>query len=310
MSNLTYTLADLKAAAKNAAGITDASVEFDTGNASADLVNDAIQLLANEHPWSWLRRPLILSVTATANASASRTSNVVTFTSNAHGLLAGDWIRITGSTDADGEFFVGSVTTNTFTVNSTGTAGALAAGGSWIPGFVALPADFSGLVTIQRNSQVRTMSPCSGDRLLRYRTAGGVVMAGPTGYRYAIRQTPQTGVTATPTKRLELYPAPTEAEAAAFAGEYRRFVPKVSGSTDVPDVGIECHAALRRLCRAMALSSEEERGGEDWRLYERQLQQLKERDGGESDILGALEGGVDDCDLGVDGLYPTRISPA
>jgi hypothetical protein len=101
MSNVTYTVTDLTAAIKHAVALSGSSLP--TGNAETDLINDAIQILAGEHDWNWLRKPLILDFTAHTNTSVVRTSNVLTVTYTAHGLVAGDYVRITGSTSADGE---------------------------------------------------------------------------------------------------------------------------------------------------------------------------------------------------------------
>lgn len=309
MSLVTYTLADLAAAAANAAGIANGA-DFDTGNAQADLVNDAVQQLAGEHEWSWLRKPLILNVTATANSSIVRTSSVLTVTSNAHGLVAGDFIRVTGSTSADGEYFVATAATNTFTLNQTGSDESLATAGSWIPGFIALPSDFAGLRVLERNSQIRTVFPTSMERITRYRSSGGIYLTGPTGFYYHIRTIPQVSATTSPTKRLELYPTPTAAETAALAGEYTRFVPKMSGGTSVADIALNLFPCLKQLCRAKAIASEEERQGTDWAIYERLLGKAIDRDGDEQPNLGQIEGGVGDDIMGEDHLYPTRISAA
>lgn len=311
MSAVTYTLADLTAAAANAAGIANGA-DFDSGNAQADLVNDAIQQLAGEHDWSWLRKPLVLSIAITAATSISRTSNVLTVTSNAHGLVAGDFIRITGSTSADGQYYVVTAATNTFTLNQSGSDEALATPGSWIPGFIALPADFAGLRVLQRNGgQFGPCVPTGMQRLTQYRTNGGIYSIAPSGFLYAVRTIPQISATTSPTKRLELYPTPLAAETVIMAGEYTRFVPKVSGGTAVADIALNLFPCLRRLCRALAISTEEERAGEDWRMYERMLATAISRDGDEQPNLGQLQGGVDDVGgLERDYLYPFQITPA
>lgn len=314
MSNLKYTWDQLVAAAKNACAITSTGTDFDTGNASIDLVNDAVAMFAGEHDWSWLRRPLILAFVAVALSSLVRASGVLTATRTAHGLVAGDFLRVTGSTSADGEYFVASVpTVDTFTLNQTGTDETLATAGSYITGFVPLPADFLGLVNVERNSQVRTVYPVSQNRIDRFRTSGGIYMVGPTGFFYAIRAVPQTSDTGVGVMRMELYPTPTEAETAAMIGEYRRQPPVRTSGNSVPDLGPsgQVYACLRALCRAMAISTEEERAGEDWRRYERMLAKCIEQDGNQESVLGMMEGGIDDsAGYAPDHLYPTNIYAA
>jgi len=164
---------------------------------------------------------------------------------------------------------------------------------------------------LHRFSTIASVRPASLDLITRYRTGGGIFTAGPFNFLYAIRTVPQSAASATPTKRLELYPTPAAAETAALTGEYTRFVPKLTGGTNVADIGVGCFPTLRRLCRALAISTEEERAGEDWRAYERGLAQCKLRDGDEQPNLGPIEGGVSDYPMAQDSfLYPTRISPA
>lgn len=313
MSNLTYTRDNLVAAAKNACAISGVTTDFDTGNAAVDLVNDSVQFLAGEHDWSWTRRPLILDFATVAITTIVRTSNVLTITKTTHGLLAGDYIRITGSTSADGQYYVASVTSaNVFTCNQAGDDESLATAGSYIKGFVALPADFHGLVTLERNAMIRSARAVSMQRITQYRSANGTYIVGPVGCFYAVRASPQSATTSAGTLRLELFPTPTEAETAALAGEYKRAIPTLAAGSDIPDIGPggPIHACLRTLVRAMAISTEEERAGEDWRRYERMLETCKARDGDAQANLGQIEGGVGEQDTYIDHLYPTGISAA
>jgi hypothetical protein len=316
MSSLAYTRDQLVAAAKSACAITATGTDFDTGNAAIDLVNDAVQFIANERDWGWTRRPLVLDFAAVAITSIVRTSNVLTITKTAHGLLAGDYLRITGSTSADGMYYVASVTSaDVFTVNQAGSNESLATPGSYIKGFVALPADFLGLASLERNAQIRMARPVSMQRITQYRAAGGQWVVGPYGCYYNVRSTPQTVDTAAGAFRLELFPCPSEAETAALAGEYKRAIPTLANGSSIPDIGPggPLHACLRTLCRAMAISTEEERAGEDWRRYERMLAQCAARDGDQQSNLGPIEGGVGE--QGYDGsggddarLYPSHIT--
>lgn len=56
----TYTLASLVSAAKHASGIATPA----TGSTWANVVNDAIQYMADAHAWSWMERALSLNLVA------------------------------------------------------------------------------------------------------------------------------------------------------------------------------------------------------------------------------------------------------
>lgn len=313
MSLLTYTFANLKAAAKHAGAVQGSGNDFDTGNDAATIVNDALAFLQQDYDWSWLKKPFALSFSAVAITSLVRASDVVTVTKTAHGLSIGDPVRITGSSATvnsfDGEYIVATVpTADTFTVNQSGADETANTPGSYILGFVTFASDFNGLLDIQRNSRIRGMFPASMDRINRFRTAGGILFGGPVGFHYALRTVGQASVSASPTTRLELFPTPTEAETAAIIGTYRRLLPTLSSDNDLPDVPSFCMPLLRTLVRAWAVSTEEERAGEDWRRYERMKQTAIQRDSSESSNLGMLEGGIDDPMSTVDHLYPVNIA--
>ena len=102
-----------------------------------EVYDDILEEVLSEHPWSFATKRIALVATVPADTSrtiddteytpvvitAATAADPVVITAAAHGLVDGDWIKITavgGMTELNGEFFiVDDATTNTFSINDT-----------------------------------------------------------------------------------------------------------------------------------------------------------------------------------------------
>jgi hypothetical protein len=226
-----------------------------------------------------------LSVSATAISSMSRSSGIVTVNQNSHGYSVGSYVSVVGATSSfNGQFIVASTpTANQFTFAQDEDDESASIPGSTIPGFIPLPTDFSSIITIKAppGSQMKVV-PCSFDELFERRQNSNEDAY--TVY-YALNWLPQTSVTGLPRAVLEIHPTPSSASATFLTGSYMRIIPLLSGATDVPDIPSEYHSLLMTLCRAMAISNEEERAGTDWELFTNMAKPLMADDGSSQGVL-------------------------
>ncbi len=262
-----------------------------TANANSpatEIVNRALNMLVKVRPWRWRQKAMSLSFTSLTPSSLVRASNVVTATVAGHGLTSGASIRVTGSTGTtnafDGSFTVVSIVdANTFTYAQAGANETATAPGTIILGYCVLPADFSAMIALKSAvNSFREVRATSLDDLLERRQ-----FAYGANYEtwYALSYLGQTSLTTEPTAILELFPVPVSAVVGALQGFYYRRVPNLNNATDLPDIPGEFHELLRVLCRALALSTEEDQLGTDWQLYQRMLAEFDADDGAAQGVV-------------------------
>jgi hypothetical protein len=252
--------------------------------------------------------------------SLVRDTNVVTLVLTAHGLSAGSIFTVAGADASfNGTFTVVNVVDdNTITyaqtaANETATVtGNLVAGtqvsiqyypadltlGSTIPGAVRLPDDFDAMVTLKcAINSFREAYPTTMDDLwLRRQYAYGAAYETYWALNWSAQITP----TDVPKPIIEVHPIPQSAGTGVFVGTYMRMVPLLSTSVgtpakpedhslDVPDIPIQYHGLLLVLCRALAVSTEEDRVGSDWELFGRMVQDLAADEGAsQGPIVGVM----------------------
>ena len=159
--------------------------------------------------------------------------------------------------------------------------------------YVALPSDFGELSILRGGSTTRrNLIPVSLDRILLMRQSLASSSNGTKETYYAITSTPQIGVTALPTLRLELYPTPSASESGAAVGMYLRDIPTLSGGTDVPDIDTAFMPCLLKLCRGLGKMYETpDQANPEWELAHKELANLKIRDGmKQGSVVGRLIG--------------------
>ncbi len=270
----TYTFTELQTAVTHAL--------HGTPNSSApasQIVNRSLNYLAKMRPWRWRMKNLSLNITATALTSLTRASNVVTAVQTAHGFSVGSSFSVIGADNSfKGQFIVAGVTSSSiFTYSQNGSDETASTAGSTIPGALVLPADFDTLITLKGAiTSYQTVYPTSmEDMWMMRQNAYGY------GYEtwYALNWQSQASVTAAPRAVLEVYPIPQAAAIGGFVGTYNRLIPTMSAGTDVPDVPQQYHGLLMVLCRAMAVSNEEDRSGSDWELFSNMLKDLAADEG-------------------------------
>lgn len=269
MANQRYSFLELKTAVTHVLhGAPNA------GSPAAQIVNRAVGWLAKRHNWRWRQRPLSLDLPSYAITTLARASNVVTVTRTAHGLVSGVTVNVVGSvatTNAfNGQFVVNTIpTANTFTYAQGGADETAGTPGSYIPGFLPLPADFDEIVTLGSPPRgLRGYHPCEVHEIIE-RRAGS--FSGLLELWFALSYLPQASVTASPTAILEIWPILSAATPNLFQGMYRRIIPIMTTDTDYPDIPDAYHDLLMVLCRAMAKSTEEDQSGQDWDLFNAML---------------------------------------
>lgn len=150
--------------------------------------------------------------------------------------------------------------------------------------YIALPTDFEQLISIRSGTNAtKAVIQASLDEIITLRQ----LSSGVGGYYYVCPSwTPQTGVTAAPIGRLEIYPTPAASEVGTFSGRYRRKIPDLSSGTDAPDIPTWAHPALKQMVRAWAVFVEDQQQGSDWDLAQAMLEQCKRIDGTSQPMLG------------------------
>lgn len=143
--------------------------------------------------------------------------------------------------------------------------------------YVNLPTDFGELYALAgtANTTLPTVHWTSLDRIAALRQQQGI--AGSDLF-VALSYAAQASSTAAPTARLEVFPTPAANATAAITGFYLRVPPAMSGNTDVPDVPAVYLPALKALCRAFAVSDEDQQVGPDWDRANAMIAQLAGRD--------------------------------
>ncbi len=174
--------------------------------------------------------------------------------------------------------------------------------------YVALPADFGRMLTVHRAATFARMVPVSFEKIFEYRATQISAVEGMVGYYYAIRAEKQASATAYPLWRMELYPTPSASVSAGIIGLYQRVPAALASGSSVPDIPEEYHVALKFLCRAMAVHSEEEYRSSDWDRYDELIDILKKKDGDVQSDLGQMEGGIYTHTLDSAHLYPASIT--
>jgi hypothetical protein len=274
MANETYTFADLKNTIIHALHGTPNSKA-----AAAQTVNRALTILTKMRPWRWRTKNVSINVTQTAITSISRATNVVTVNQTAHGYLNGSAVAIVGAdTSFNGQFVVTTVVTaDQFQYNQLGSDATATTPGFTIPGFLLLPTDFEALLTLKAAiNSFRDVIPTSLDDLW-FRRQYSYGAAYETWF--ALNWQSQLSVTVAPRAVLEIHPIPQAAAVGAFVGSYFRIIPALSADTDVPDLPSPYHGLLMVLCRALAVSTEEDRSGSDWELFGRMVADMAADDG-------------------------------
>lgn len=212
-----------------------------------------------------------------------------------HGLQSGLYVSLINVTSAatDGSSFNGSYEIqtpdgNTFTYANPGTTGSNAPQdlnpqsispngyGQWIGGQVTLPSDFSSMKTLAApNLSLRVVAPVTLGQLMERRQYS---LGSTLECYYAVSYLPQASVTTEPAPTMHLFPVPTFAQQNYLQGFYIRRLPQLVNSTDVPDVPSNFQTLVYHACRAFAVSNEEDRAGEDWRITNMLVTQLSEHD--------------------------------
>lgn len=173
---------------------------------------------------------------------------------------------------------------------------------------VNLPADFSAIHSAVRNSSWVPLEPTTLEAIQLMRVRTDLSMSFSTVW-YALNITPQTSVTAEPVWKMELYPTPTANETGAIIGTYQRLIPKLTTSTDVPDVPADYHPALRDLCRAFAIDIITQERDIDWTRAHEKLEKLKTRDGLRAPSIGFMTGAVNTSRDWHDDIVRGSITP-
>jgi len=253
-----------------------------SGYTAADIANLALGYLVKKRPWRWRQKLMSLDFKSLTPVSLTRAANVVTAVINAHGLPVGAAFRITGSTAVtdgfDGTFTIASVVgVNSVTWSQVGAAEVATAPGTLVKGYVELPEDFAGIITINSaTSSFRAVLPCSIMELSQMRQ-----MSAGAAYQtfYAVSWLGQATTILIPTPILEIFPSPTVALVGALQGAYWRLIPKMAAGTDYPDIPADLHDLLDVLCRAMAVSLEEDVTSSEWQRFNAMFAEYAAEDG-------------------------------
>lgn len=285
MANNTYTFLTLQNAVTHAlAGTPNAN------NPASFIVNRALDYLVSLRGWIWRQKPLSLDYTQHTISAITRVSALITVTSSvAHNLVPGLAVFISGTVSStnvplNGAYTVATIVSTTiYTVLQSGSPpdDSSVTGGSWLGGAINLPADFAGFVTLKSatNSFRDVISTSMEDLLDRRQFAYGSTYE----LYYAVSFIPQTTTTSEPTPCIQVFPTPIQSQVGALQGIYNRRIPPMVGNTDLPDIPSTFHNLLYLLCRAFAVSSEEDQTGTDWSMFNSMI-------GGYADEDGAMQG--------------------
>ena len=143
--------------------------------------------------------------------------------------------------------------------------------------YITLPEDFATILSVKSApSSFREVVPTSIDDLLERRQ-----FAYGSSYElyYAIAAAEQTDSDELPATRLELFPTPGANLTGALALAYHRKLPLLVADDDVPDMPGVYHDLLLVLCRAMAVSTEEDQASGDWQLFNTMFADFTAEDG-------------------------------
>lgn len=278
MANFKITFLELSNAVTHALSGTP-----NANNPASQIVNRAVDYLVNMRSWRWRQKLFSLDFASVTITSLVRASGIVTVTCTSHGVYAGQAVRISGTAAAstlfDGVWTVsGAADANHFTfTQNAGPDEAATSPGVMFRSYIALPADFGSLLTVQSAANsFRCCQPASMQEVIEMRQFGF-----STAYVlwYAESWIPQLTVTSEPAPCLEIYPTPTAAFLGALQGVYLRRLPTMSANTDMPDMPGNFHSLLMTLCRAFAVSTEEQQSGEDWAMFNAMLPTYAAEDG-------------------------------
>jgi len=158
--------------------------------------------------------------------------------------------------------------------------------------YIALPANFNQLISLVGFLGLRVV-PASIEEIQTYRYQSTTNSAGVL--YYAISTASQTNASALPTRRLEIWPTPSATTTTGFlALEYDAEIPALVNGTDVPDIPDQFSPLIRQVCRAMAVSDEEQQQGTDWELFKDMVPTYTDRDSVVQPNLGQPRGGLYD----------------
>lgn len=154
--------------------------------------------------------------------------------------------------------------------------------------FITLPADFASLKSLHVGTCSRA---CDIDAILTLRSRS--LDMGQELTHYAVTLAPQTAASALPVYRLELFPTPSATTTTGYArGVYLRRLPLLVNNTDYPDLPALFHPLLAQLCRARAVSDQEQVESEEWRVFNNLLPAYVAEDGRMMGDLGLMRGAV------------------
>lgn len=175
--------------------------------------------------------------------------------------------------------------------------------------YLSLPTDFKAIHAELRNSNSYRLRMVTLEDIYQLRASA---LSASFDLYAALSFTTQASLTVLPLYRMELYPTPTANSTAAITGTYLRIVPKLTNSTDVPDVPAPWHPALMNLCRAMAVNRQFREDASEWQEAEAKLMKLIDFDGIGQTPLGRMVGAVDRirvCDDGPRNLIGSITTP-
>ncbi len=229
-------------------------------------------------------------------------ANTIWVYSPNHGLQPALYVSINAAfqSASDTAVFTGAFTVlttpdaNTFTYANTGPQdlNALNKGGTspygyWVPGHYVLPSDFSAIRTLRCPTlSLMRVTPVTLDEIFRLRQ---LVITTTLEIFYCVSSLPQASLTTPPVPILYIFPTPTATVLNYLNGIYVRRICPLTNLTDVPDIPEQFLDLVYWTSRAMAVSSEQDRAGEDWRMVMSQLEQLKAEDAMDQEPEGYMK---------------------
>lgn len=183
---------------------------------------------------------------------------------------------------------------------------ALSIGSTSSQSFINLPSDFEELLTVKKvGDTTASIEAATLDQIYLARQTTPTLTA---SLLYCVNWKAQGSTTAEPTAFLELYPTPASTTNPYLAGVYLRQIPRLSATTDVPDIPSTFHQALWWGCRAYAAAAETGQFGADWTMYQKLLADLKRLDGRQNGYIGRMRGGLAERTYGPT-VGPVTTSP-
>lgn len=310
------TFAEYKASVVHALGAEPA-----TGVDKAEVVQDALQHLANIHRWTWRRGgPVMLSLTGPLSITGmtySEPGAVPTLTKtgafSTYTFAAGDTIEITGGTGVTAGVYriLAKSSNDAITLSDDiGTPTPTDVAGTISFPYINLPADFGeDYSATYPNSFSRQMIRTTMEHIEWLRSSPVGESFGFT-YYYALNTgqstTPAAGLDSTP--RFEIYPTPQGSSVNAMQVVYLRNMRRFSADTDTPQIPPYLDYALDLLCRAKAHTLEDDDpNSAPMQEFERIIPELRARDGSSQARKGQMRGGLYPRVMGLDPLYPSNI---